>query len=61
MAKNTLTTSPLERADIDIRVHGPIATTELTQTFVNQTEKVIEAVYQFPLPRTLLLAVSVSK
>jgi Ca-activated chloride channel family protein len=44
-------TSPLQQAQLDIEIETPIAKTQLTQTFVNQTNDIIEAVYSFPIPR----------
>jgi Ca-activated chloride channel family protein len=41
---------PLVAMDVDARVVGTIASTELAQTFVNTTGAVIEATYIFPLP-----------
>jgi Mg-chelatase subunit ChlD len=36
--------------DVKIRIVGPIARTEITETFRNDTDKELEGVYQFPLP-----------
>ena len=41
---------PLAAMDVDVRVVGTIASTELAQTFVNTTGVAIEATYIFPLP-----------
>ena len=41
---------PLAAMDVDARIVGTIATTELAQTFVNTTGTAIEATYVFPLP-----------
>jgi Ca-activated chloride channel family protein len=41
---------PLAAMDLDARVVGTIASTELAQTFVNTTGVAIEATYIFPLP-----------
>lgn len=48
-------TSPLQQAEIDIQIEAPIANTKLTQTFVNQTGDIIEAVYNFPVPRQAVI------
>jgi Ca-activated chloride channel family protein len=41
---------PLVAMEVDARVVGVVATTELTQCFVNTTGVAIEATYIFPLP-----------
>ena len=41
---------PMVKADVDIKVTGPIARTVLTQTFKNPGDDWIEAIYAFPLP-----------
>jgi Ca-activated chloride channel homolog len=41
---------PLAAMDVDARVAGVIASTEIAQTFVNTTGTPIEATYIFPLP-----------
>jgi len=41
---------PLVAMEVDAKVAGVIATTEVTQTFVNTTGTAIEATYIFPLP-----------
>ncbi len=48
-------TSVLQQAKIDIEIEAPIANTRLSQTFVNQTEDIIEAVYNFPVPRQAVI------
>jgi Ca-activated chloride channel family protein len=48
-------TSPLQQAQLDIEIETPIAKTQLTQTFVNQTNDIIEAVYSFPIPRQAVI------
>ncbi|HVV88115.1 MAG TPA: VIT domain-containing protein, partial [Kofleriaceae bacterium] len=40
----------LARHDVQIRIAGPIARTEVTETFRNDSDQVLEGVYQFPLP-----------
>jgi tetratricopeptide (TPR) repeat protein len=40
----------LARHDVQVRVAGPIARTEITETFRNDSDHVLEGVYQFPLP-----------
>ena len=40
----------LAHHDVQIRIAGPIARTEITETFRNDSDKVLEGVYQFPLP-----------
>ncbi len=40
----------LAHHDVQVRVAGPIARTEITETFRNDSDKVLEGVYQFPLP-----------
>src|SRR5690348_15547822 len=46
------TTTPLAMLDskITIRLRGPIAETVVAQTFRNDTDRVTEATYIFPLP-----------
>ncbi len=41
---------PMVAMEVDVRVVGVIASTELVQTFVNTTGGAIEATYSFPLP-----------
>lgn len=41
---------PLERTAVAARVNGPVADVEVKQTFKNDLEEAIEAVYLFPLP-----------
>ncbi|WP_040521562.1 VIT domain-containing protein, partial [Aliiglaciecola lipolytica] len=54
-------TSILQQAKIDIEIDAPVANTLLSQTFVNQTEDIIEAVYNFPVPRqAVIMQVKVS-
>ncbi len=36
--------------DIKVRIVGPIARTEITETFRNDSDATLEGVYQFPLP-----------
>ena len=33
-----------------VRIVGPIARTEITETFRNDSDETLEGVYQFPLP-----------
>jgi hypothetical protein len=40
----------LARHDVKIRVVGPVARTEITETFRNDSAETLEGVYQFPLP-----------
>ena len=40
----------LARHDVKVRVVGPIARTEVTETFRNDSATALEGVYQFPLP-----------
>ena len=47
--------SLLQQAKIDIEIEAPVANTQLTQTFINQTEDIIEAVYNFPVPRQAVI------
>ena len=47
--------SLLQQAKIDIEIDAPVANTQLTQTFVNQTTDIIEAVYSFPVPRQAVI------
>jgi hypothetical protein len=37
----------LQQAKIDIEIDAPVANTQISQTFVNQIEDIIEAVYYF--------------
>jgi hypothetical protein len=39
--------SLLQQAKIDIEINATVANTQLSQTFVNQIEDIIEAVYYF--------------
>lgn len=48
-------TSVLQQAKIEIEMDAPVATTQLSQTFVNRTEDIIEAVYNFPVPRQAVI------
>ena len=41
--------------EIEIEIDIPIANTQLTQTFVNQTDDIIEAVYSSPVPREAVI------
>ena len=41
---------PLESSRVQAVVHGPAASVELRQMFVNDTDETIEAVYTFPMP-----------
>jgi len=43
---------PLEHTDVKAEVSGWLATTRVTQTFVNPNQRAVEAVYVFPLPTT---------
>ncbi|CAM3030773.1 VIT and vWA domain-containing protein [Vibrio rarus] len=52
---NVTTSSPLQGASILVDVNLPCASTRLTQTFINDSDSVIEAVYQFPVPRNAVL------
>jgi tetratricopeptide (TPR) repeat protein len=36
--------------DVKVRISGPVARTEITETFRNDTANQLEGVYQFPLP-----------
>src|SRR5262249_6523427 len=36
--------------DVKVRVSGPVARTEITETFRNDADATLEGVYQFPLP-----------
>ncbi|MCX5745506.1 MAG: VIT domain-containing protein, partial [Proteobacteria bacterium] len=40
----------LARHDVKVRIVGPIARTEITETFRNDSDTQLEGVYQFPLP-----------
>ncbi len=40
----------LARHDVKVRIVGPIARTEITETFRNDATETLEGVYQFPLP-----------
>ena len=40
----------LANHEVKVRIVGPIARTEITETFRNDSDKVLEGVYQFPLP-----------
>ncbi len=40
----------LAQHDVKVRIVGPIARTEITETFRNDTATTLEGVYQFPLP-----------
>ena len=42
---------PLTRTNVRARVTGPVATVVVEQTFRNDGDEAIEAVYLFPLPR----------
>jgi hypothetical protein len=39
--------SLLQQAKIDIEIDAPVANTQISKTFVNQIEDIIEAVYYF--------------
>lgn len=43
---------PLRRTDVRAKLSGPVADVEVVQTFENDTDGAIEAVYLFPLPHT---------
>ncbi|MDG3085073.1 VIT and VWA domain-containing protein [Vibrio hannami] len=45
------TSSPLTGVNINIKFTLPMVTTELVQRFFNDSDTVIEACYQFPIPR----------
>ncbi|MEZ9788549.1 VIT domain-containing protein [Vibrio breoganii] len=45
----------LESADLSIDILFPFASTKLTQRFFNDSDDVIEAVYQFPMPKKAVL------
>lgn len=36
--------------DVKVRIVGPVARTEITETFRNDSDQTLEGVYQFPLP-----------
>ncbi|MEO8705675.1 MAG: FecR domain-containing protein [Kofleriaceae bacterium] len=40
----------LANHDVKVRIVGPIARTEITETFRNDSDQTLEGVYQFPLP-----------
>lgn len=40
----------LANHDVKVRIVGPVARTEITETFRNDSDTVLEGVYQFPLP-----------
>jgi hypothetical protein len=40
----------LAKHDVKVRISGPVARTEITETFRNDTDTTLEGVYQFPLP-----------
>ncbi|HEY5939150.1 MAG TPA: FecR domain-containing protein, partial [Kofleriaceae bacterium] len=40
----------LAKHDVKVRISGPVARTEITETFRNDTDSTLEGVYQFPLP-----------
>ncbi len=40
----------LAKHDVKVRISGPIARTEITETFRNDSTATLEGVYQFPLP-----------
>ena len=40
----------LANHDVKVRIVGPIARTEITETFRNDSNETLEGVYQFPLP-----------
>ena len=40
----------LAKHDVKVRIVGPLARTEITETFRNDSDAVLEGVYQFPLP-----------
>ncbi len=46
----TYSECPLKHTDVKAKISGFIARVNVTQTFVNPTDKKIEAVYVFPLP-----------
>jgi ferric-dicitrate binding protein FerR (iron transport regulator)/tetratricopeptide (TPR) repeat protein len=40
----------LAQHDVKVRIVGPVARTEITETFKNDSNETLEGVYQFPLP-----------
>ena len=40
----------LAQHDVKVRIVGPVARTEITETFANDSNETLEGVYQFPLP-----------
>jgi tetratricopeptide (TPR) repeat protein len=40
----------LAKHDVKVRISGPVARTEITEVFRNDTDSTLEGVYQFPLP-----------
>lgn len=40
----------LANHDVKVRISGPVARTEITETFRNDSDTTLEGVYQFPLP-----------
>ena len=40
----------LANHDVKVRIVGPVARTEITETFRNDSDQTLEGVYQFPLP-----------
>ena len=40
----------LAKHDVKVRISGPIARTEITETFRNDSDAQLEGVYQFPMP-----------
>lgn len=40
----------LAKHDVKVRIVGPIARTEITETFRNDSDQTLEGVYKFPLP-----------
>ncbi|MBD3868927.1 MAG: VWA domain-containing protein [Acidobacteria bacterium] len=43
-------TIPMQSSEVELQVTGMLVHGKTTQTFVNTTDRVIEAVYRFPLP-----------
>lgn len=48
---SNLSDTLLQQVEIDVDIKCPIAITTIRQSFCNNTEQTIEAVYQFPLPK----------
>jgi len=41
----------IESQDIKVTVNNGIAVTEVTQVFVNREDRIVEALYTFPVPK----------